>query len=316
MAGPRNWAPLDWIVAGYTAWIALLIVAFWDRFRTPGTLLAAHAGILVFLWGLPRRGGAWERPRRRETPVEIAVRFLLRFLRYTYPLLLALFFFEEAQQTVRVVYPDHPFWFETWLFAFDKAVFGAEPVQLLAPWSTPALDELMHALYFSYYVTICFGPIFAFFGPRREMPPAPGFETVMTALMTSYLLAYLWYPFLPARGPWEHPEAVGNLAPFHGYFFTDAIQSIIGAASVSGACFPSGHAAGAWGASFGLMRRYPRGGAVVAFITAGMSVACVYTRYHHAADVAAGFIMAVIGAWISWRLTPSPAEEARSAAGG
>ena len=303
MRGPRTWPFLDWIVAIYSVWIALLILVRWAHFATPATLLAAHMGIVALLWVLPARGAAWEFRSPGESPAWTATRFLLRFLRHCYPLLFALFFFEEAQQTVRAVWVEDPFWFERYLFAADRWVFGESPALLV--W--PAADELMHFFYFTYYLIVVGGVVFAFFGPKLKPLPAPGFERVITAVMTSYLLAYLWYPWLPARGPWEHPDVVGGLRPFEGGFFVWAIGRIIEEGSVSGACYPSGHAAGTWGAVFGLAGRYPRGAVVLSVVALGMSVACVYTRYHHVADVVAGFLMAVVGSAIAWRVTAKQA---------
>jgi len=42
---------------------------------------------------------------------------------------------------------------------------------------------------------------------------------------------------------------------------------------------------------------------VFGLVSAGLSVACVYTRYHHAVDVLAGLTVATIAAIIGYRLT-------------
>ena len=36
----------------------------------------------------------------------------------------------------------------------------------------------------------------------------------MTCMMLGFFLSYVWYPFLPARGPWEHPDVMAGLRPF------------------------------------------------------------------------------------------------------
>ena len=44
---------------------------------------------------------------------------------------------------------------------------------------------------------------------------------------------------------------------------------------------------------------------VLGFFALGLSLACVYTRYHHSVDVAAGFTAALVSALISYKLTAS-----------
>jgi membrane-associated phospholipid phosphatase len=51
--------------------------------------------------------------------------------------------------------------------------------------------------------------------------------------------------------------------------------------------------------TFGLWPYHWRTAAVFGVFAAGMSVACVYTRYHHAVDVLAGLLAAVAGALIA-----------------
>jgi alcohol dehydrogenase class IV len=59
--------------------------------------------------------------------------------------------------------------------------------------------------------------------------------------------------------------------------------------------------AGSWGIVFGLSASHRRAALAMAFFTAGMSFACVYTRYHHAVDVPAGFLAGLSGALIARR---------------
>jgi len=45
---------------------------------------------------------------------------------------------------------------------------------------------------------------------------------------------------------------------------------------------------------------------VLGFFALGMSFACVYTRYHHAVDVPAGFLAGLFGALFAYRVTSEP----------
>ena len=128
----------------------------------------------------------------------------------------------------------------------------------------------------------------------------------MTCMMLGFFLSYVWYPFLPARGPWEHPEVMAGLRPFGGWVFTRAIELIIAGAAVSGGCFPSAHVSGAWALTFGLYATDRRAALWFGLVATGLSVACVYTRYHHAVDVLAGLTVATVAATIGYGLTRHP----------
>ena len=67
-------------------------------------------------------------------------------------------------------------------------------------------------------------------------------------LMLAFFFSFLWFPWLPARGPWESPELMAGLPAFQGIVFTPIIEWIIERGAVSGGCFPSSHVpeAGAW----------------------------------------------------------------------
>ncbi len=256
---------------------------------------------------LPSRGAAWEKPRTTDSRWLSAARSTARFLRYTYPALLLTPFFEEVALTVNAAAPDTPYWFERFLLQADRTLFGGTPAVALSQAGGPLLDEIMHAFYFAYFSVDhrrdrhCLER-----WPPRARTPAPGFHTAMTCMMLGFFLSYVWYPFLPARGPMgDTPTVMAGLRPFDGWLFTDAIALIIGNAAVSGGCFPSAHVSGAWALTFGLYGNRPKGGDLVRSVAAGLSVACVYTRYHHAVDVVAGLTVATIAAMIGVRLTAS-----------
>lgn len=300
---------LDIFVLGYTAWVAAFTVIFGDNMPRPLTILALHGFIMAAMILVPPRGAAWE-----TVPLSGWKRHLrggARFFRYTYPLLLVLVFFEEGHQTVNAMWPESRYWFEPHLYEADRWLFGELPVILMNDWVGPIQDEVMHLFYFSYYFIFVGGVIFAFFGTGGPRSPAPGFQTTITSVMVSFLLCFVWYPFLPARGPWENPELMATMTPFRGFVFVPVIERIIDQGAVSGNCFPSSHVAGAWGAVFGLAGFHRRPALVLGFFALGMSVSCVYTRYHHAVDIFAGLAAAVVGALISYRLTTSKAPAER-----
>ena len=297
LAGPLGWRAVDWLIAVYTVSTGLLIAARHAEIHEPFRLLAAHAGILLFLALLPPRGAAWERAKPGESLAVFLAREAVRYVRYGYPLLLVIFFFEEVERTILAVWPTSGYWFEARLYEADRALFGESPAVLLAAIQSPWLDELMHFFYSTYYYILIGGSGAAWFiGYKRNgQAPGPGYGLAITSVTAAFLCAFVWYPWIPARGPWENPELMATLPPFEGFSFQRLIEVIIAGGAVSGGCFPSGHVAGSWGMTLGLWPYHWRTAAVFGFFAAGMSVACVYTRYHHAVDVAAGVACAVAG---------------------
>ncbi|MCB1018786.1 MAG: phosphatase PAP2 family protein [Bryobacterales bacterium] len=293
-ASPR-WTTVDWLCAGYALLTGALIALRHEHIHAPWSLLAAHLGILAFMAALPPRGAAWEQPKPGESIVRFVLREVVRYLRYGYPLLLVIFFFEEVERTILSVWPTY--WFEPLLYQADRATFGVEPAVALSAWQSPWLDELMHFFYSTYYYILIGGSGAAWFiGYKRTgRAPGPGYALSMTSVVAAFLCAFIWYPWIPARGPWENPQLMAGLPPFQGFYFQRLIEAIIAGGAVSGGCFPSGHVAGSWGMTFGLWPYHWRTASVFGFFAAGMSIACVYTRYHHAVDVAAGLAAAVAG---------------------
>lgn len=304
----RRWTVLDGAVAFYTAVTAILVAICYRSVSEPVSILAFHAFVLLVVFLLPPRRSRWETSPPSEPIWRRWVRGGARFLRYTYPLLLVLFYFEEVEQTVNAIAPEAPYWFEPYLYAADRWLFGELPALLMSDWVGLPQDEIMHAFYFSYYFILISGIVIAWVGPRAKerQAPGPGFETAITSMMMAFFLAFIWYPWLPARGPWENRELMAGLSQFQGVVFTPIIEWIIERAAVSGGCFPSSHVAGSWGLVLGLAQFHRRASVMLGFLALGLSVSCIYTRYHHGVDVPTGLLAGILGAWIGSRLIHHP----------
>ncbi len=298
---------LDRIVMVYTAWVALLVVLCRENVPEWPIILGFHSLVLAVMIALPRRGAPWETRKR--------LRGGLRFLRYSYPLLLMVFFFEEVHQTVNALWPNAPYWFESQLYAADRLLFGDLPSILLNPSTGLLQDELMHAFYFSYYFIVIGGVVLAWLGSGSPRP-GPAFLTTLTSVVTAFLLCFIWYPFLPARGPWENGELMAALTPFERRFFVPVVEALLDRGAVSGGCFPSSHVAASWAVVLGLARFHPRGALVCGAFASGLSFACVYTRYHHGVDVPAGLLAGIAGAAIGYWASIGPSLERPAEGGG
>ncbi len=300
----ERWNGLDLAVLVYTTVTAILVAVRFEYVTDPWSILQTHGLVLLVVFLLPPRGASWERAAAKESIGRRVFRDATRFLRYTYPLLLVLFFFEEVEQMVHSVAPNAPYWFEVHLYAADRFLFGELPAILMAGWVGFPQDEIMHGLYFSYYIILIGGVVIACVGPKRSgrRSPGLGFETAITSMMMAFFIAFIWYPWLPARGPWENPALMADLPPFKGVLFTPLIEWIIGQGAQSGGCFPSSHVAGSWGIVLGLARFQRRPALLLGLAATGLSLSCVYTRYHHGVDVPAGMLAGIIGAWAARKM--------------
>jgi membrane-associated phospholipid phosphatase len=296
---------VDWAVAAYTLGVGLLALFRARTIAQSPLLVIGHGALLAVLFWLPVRGARWEQRRSDDASWLAAARRVGRFLRYTYPALLLTPFFEEVRLTVNATSPSHPYWFEAYLYAADRMLFGTTPAVAMSEVPSPILDELMHGLYFAYYPLIIGGIVTAWMGSNRAETPGAGFHTAMTSMMLGFFFAYVWYPFLPARGPWENRELMSGLRTFDGFVFTPLVQWIIERAGVSGGCFPSAHVAGTWALIVGLAATHRRPALWLGLAAVGLGVSCVYTRYHHAVDVVAGLIVGVAGGALGRVLTQS-----------
>jgi membrane-associated phospholipid phosphatase len=297
-----SWIAVDWAVAIYSLFVALVALVFASTIPQWPVLVVAHTALVAALLLLPARGGRWEQLRLEDSTWLSGTRRVGRFLRYTYPALLLTPFFEEVRFTVTALGPGRAYWFEPYLYAADRALFGTTPAVAISQ-APPLLDELMHALYFSYYPIIIGGIVIAWIGNDPVTRPGRGFHTAITSMMLSFFFSYMWYPFLPARGPWENPELMAGLREFQGFLFTPLVRWMIDGVAVSGGCFPSAHVAGTWGLVVGLARAHRAQATGLGLLAAGLSVSCVYTRYHHAVDIAAGLLAAAAGGAVAYALT-------------
>ncbi len=299
----RQWSTLDWGIALYTIYVSVLLLAT-RSISEWWILLFLHGVFLVALAMLPARGASWEMGRT-EPGWRTTTRHIGVILRYMYPLVIILLFFEEGQYIVNVMYPDSPYWFEKYLYGADQWIFGTHPSVFLLPYRSWSLDELMHFFYFSYFLVLIFGPLIGRIPPKGSPNQKTGFarpefESALTCMILGFLCAFVWYPWIPARGPFENVELIVSQPPFEGGLFTAWARGITDGAYVSGNCFPSAHVAGTWGVTLGLLFHYRRIGIFMAVLAVGVSISCFYTRYHHFVNVPAGFLMGLLGAGLFW----------------
>jgi len=172
---------------------------------------------------------------------------------------------------------------------WDQAMWRVDPVLWMSSMQTPLLTELLQLVYTMFIPgTIALGIILWWHGSR------PAFRYGTFLIATTFLVSYLGYLVLPARGP----RFMAYTLPYpalHGLWTFPSLQNLLD--TLEGAqydCFPSGHVAvvlvGCW-----VARRISAsvfyGFSVFATL---ITVSTMYLRYHYVIDVLAGILLAIV----------------------
>ncbi|MBN1894246.1 phosphatase PAP2 family protein [bacterium] len=308
---------LDRLILGYAFLIPVLILLFNGRVQNDWIYLLGHAaviaGILELLRLEARHGGLklpaasggessickekdiWTRsltpgqspghsPRQAKGNAP-AVRFLLRFLRMYYPMLLLIFAWTEIGKLINLIFP---FWLNRFVVAADLWLFGVHPTVWIERIFNRPLTEAMNFFYFSYYL---FVPIATF--PLYFKGKVQETFDMLFLFFLSYLASYILFMIFPAEGPRFILNHLHTHEPSGGIFLK--LNSLFQSrAEIRGGCIPSSHVSVATTAVLACFRMNRPAAFILLFLTAGIAMATVYCRYHHAVDsltgLAAGFL--------------------------
>jgi membrane-associated phospholipid phosphatase len=187
------------------------------------------------------------------------------------------------------------------LISIDRAILGGDPSRWLERISTPWLTDLLQVAYLVYYILpivllgILYGRESRFAketGQTREHGRA--FDLCVVALLLSHYLAFTGYLAIPALGPrfalvsTYRTELSGFLVAEPIRHFLDALEGIKRDA------FPSGHVSAAVLSLHYMFRFTPRLAWYALPAVALMTFATLYLRYHYAADILAGGLLAAL----------------------
>jgi membrane-associated phospholipid phosphatase len=268
-----NFSPFEWVTFAYLAWVETILILFRQNISHPLRYIVIHLAVGVCIVLLVR----WS---------EASLRPMLQFVRHWYPLPLYIFFFEELQYLVHIIFPG---WFDRWLIQFDFNLAGVHPSAWLAQFARPVLNDAMQFAYMTYFLFLVILPAILYF--EREFK---AFWTVMTATAIGHYSVYVIAVLFPIESPYFSLESLHS-APLAGGAFTTMIEFIEHYGRVHGAAFPSAHVAGSMVAILAA-HRYKRWlyWTCLPFFVA-MCVATVYGRYHYVADVIAGIMVGALG---------------------
>ena len=170
--------------------------------------------------------------------------------------------------------------------SWEEGIFGAQVSRIW--WqSSPSRfwSTVLHASYFSYYLVVPAGPIwFLWRGDRRAL------ERAVLAILTTFVVCYLVFLFLPVAGPYYEfvrpgPEMLDNWA-------ARLVYGVLENGSSYGAAFPSSHVAATLVAT-GAATIASRGlGVVLGVPSLLLTIGVVYCQMHYAVDALAGVVVA------------------------
>jgi len=210
------------------------------------------------------------------------------WLRRWAPLIVLLFLYTEIPALLRAA--DQSRFYDAAVMRWEEALFGAQPAEAWARvWPWPALSEILHGAYLSYYVIIFAVPA-ALYRQRRLRD----FDTAVFVLMLTFVACFAWYIFFPVAGPrYFSLRAAGTGV------IRRLVLDILEAGSSRGTAFPSSHVAVACTQSVLAFHYFGGRGLVIGGLTLGLAAGAVYGGFHYAIDTlvgaALGLTLAVAG---------------------
>jgi membrane-associated phospholipid phosphatase len=266
---PSSLWPIDKLFIAYAAIMVglLAVAARHDSFAL--LLILGHVaamGVLIVI-------------ARNSSPVAV-------FLHHWYLLLYVPFCYKQVPYLVTALHL-HPA--DNTLAHWDLAMWKVDPVFWLSSMQSRFAVEFLQAVYTMFIPgSVALGLVLWFRRPREE------FRLGTFAIALTFLVSYLGYLLLPARGP-RFMDYASQYPPLQGlwafHYFQHALDKLEGAQYD---CFPSGHVAvvlvGCW-----IARRI----SAPVFYTFAAFAACitfstVYLRYHYVIDVIIGMALAIL----------------------
>jgi membrane-associated phospholipid phosphatase len=264
--------PAELIILVYSVSTLLVFLAGWSRLPDAPRLLLVHCLAVVPIL------------IARMLPARIAW-----YLRNWYPLPFVAFSYREMALLIPAIWRTNA---DAKLAEIDYSIWGVHPTVWLERVQTPGLTELLQIAYTLFIPAVILVALLLWKAGKY-----PQFQYYGFLITLGYLLSYLGYLAVPARGPrflLAHLQHV----PLQGLWFFRYMQS--GLDTLESAhfdCFPSGHTELtilAWWSSRLVSNRLFR---IYFAYTPFLIFATVYLRYHYTVDVLAGAVVAALLIW-------------------
>lgn len=258
--------PADGLVLVFSLFLMIVGILNYTRLGQPSTWISTDCGVIVILLMLIYREN-----RDPQRPY-----YWLHFL---WPILSMAFIYSQCAAWDNLIF-RHPF--DPVLIKWDSGLFGTDLNRIMAPAANSLwLDEMMHALYFSYYLMLFLPAAWMLW---RRKPQA--FELVFSLVLMLYV-HFLFFMIFPSDGP--IPER--NILFGRGVFFIPLMNLIYSISEQSGGgAFPSTHVSSAVLIFLYTIKYAPRLRIPVGIACGGIVLATVYCSYHYAIDSVAGIV--------------------------
>jgi membrane-associated phospholipid phosphatase len=273
------------IALALAAYFAVVLWPIWRDARATGTLipLATHLAMLAYaLLLVGVRGPAW-RPALDWLVLTIG----------------PLMYVELRWIIAGTGMPHH----DAAVVGWEHALFPSNPSATLATqWHVPALSEVLHFAYASYYLIVYLPPIALYVTGKRD-----AFVKTVLALTIVYGACFIVYALFPVDGP---RYLVGPAAAPDGPV-RRFVLALLERGSSRGTAFPSSHVAASLVSALCALRYQRRVGLLVTPFVVALIVATVYGGFHYAVDALVGVILGGL-AWFA-SVTLWSAAESRGA---
>ena len=284
--GTRFW-PVDKVILGYFLVTGLVVLGWWNSLPDAWSLLALHiAGAALIVYEV-------KRPNRTSW-----------LFRNWYPLPYVGYFYREMALLIPAVrHADIAGKVsDRWLANLDFQIWGANPCVWLERIQSRPLTEWEQLVYSLFIPAVILVAVLLWRKGRFTE-----FQYYAFLIAAGYLVSYVGYIFVPARGPRYLLSSLQHV-PLQGLWLFRTMQDGLDRLeSYHYDCFPSGHTEltllACWGSRV-VSKRWFR---IYLAYTPFLIFATVYLRYHYTVDLAAGataaFVLAAAGPVIYKKLS-------------
>jgi membrane-associated phospholipid phosphatase len=270
-AGTRFW-PLDKVILGYFFLTGLVVLAWWKTLpQAPGLLVWHILGSALIVFEV-----------KRPNPTSW-------LFRNWYPLPCVGYFYKEMALLIPAVQASdiHRHYSDRWLANLDFRIWHANPCVWLERIQTPALTEFEQLVYTLFVPAVILVALLLWHKGRYKE-----FQYYAFLIGVGYLVSYVGYIFVPARGPRYLLNSLQHI-PLQGLWLFRSMQDGLDKLeSYHYDCFPSGHTELTLLALWGSRMVSKRWFKIYFAYTPFLIFATVYLRYHYTVDLAAGAIAA------------------------
>ncbi|MFH1891981.1 MAG: phosphatase PAP2 family protein [Candidatus Zixiibacteriota bacterium] len=273
----RGFIPVDFLILAYVSFTTILLLIVNRPISERVWLIAGNLAIAIVVLILANIA-------------PLSHSRLLRIARRLYPVVLFTFFYEQTSSLIHVFFPG---WFDAALSQFEITIFGAQPSLAIEHLYSPMLNDIVMACYVFYYLCLPLGLVFLVL--RKKEGAA---DRLITASALTFFVSYTLFFLYPVEGPRYH-LVESFVQPFDGYLFVPLVKRIMDTAAVHGGAMPSSHAAVALIVFWYVMRESRRWGMALAPVILGLTIGCVWGRFHYVSDVAVGALITVVAVWLT-----------------